>query len=1338
MSTEIKNTLFRFVTMRAPGLSDENLKEKRFIFRNATNTDSIFDLSVKTKSSKVTNWQAMQVVAKTFTALSEETLKSKIKPDFMEFAIWVARNKHTFNTNELLDKLNNLSYNLTPDILKLLWENLFYQVVTQKDFYVKEAIMQLLIANHIYNNIETIHTEYSKAQLDNVAILETELIKNIVNAKVVLPKELFDKKEPIVSTSQSNLKGTNTDSFPSVPSEEIKQFWSNSESERTIDNHLKLQKELKKLEKNYRKEYQQAYNEAYEEHQAIIDPIIEKYQEKLEENKRDWCNKKQPEVQYDANNPCNQPPNVPEPKLPKFQFKFRNELNSDHLNKFMTNESFETLLEILEIKRISKEETEHGYDIQKNKYNSELSVLDTMEFNDIYSLIQDGLRNNSQKVIDNTASQNTTSVSIGGVIIPIVTSKGASPFSYQICSKVYKDVVFEISKKYVDFDMTLELPDNSWQITHVKTEITQTNSTNISTAFDMGRVSNSVTISSLFHDKKLLQTAFLNGLVNLTITISFSNGAVKSFSTQNWKTISCLSGFLVTIGDGPDFPANPEPGNPEPANPGNENPENPGNGTTNPPVIENNFIPSGFGVKQLGIADYKKVEQTVQGYIEGDVAHIENIMAREYKEKATRKLRRSENTISISSESEREQLSDTTSTDRFEMQSEVAKILQEDKDFSANASFGANWGASGSAQFTLGTNVGTATHSTKEESNRQAITQAKEVTERAMERIVTKVKEERVTKIIEEFEENNKHGFDNTKGDKHVVGVYRWVDKIYKNQVFNYGKRLMFEFMVPEPAKLHLLGMTENKSLGTTLVKPIDPRKFQDEKTAIIPLNLKDYSLVNENTAKYWAGIFNADVNPMPDEKIYISHSFKDDKLGQEADGGIGRWTGVFNHNDFKISENYHATNVKGTVNVGEGKYGEAIRASSYIYICGTKVTEMVDLPLNKIKDKITISAKFWDIRAISGSLVATCELTPEAKTKWQQETFQAIMDAYEKAMQEYNQKLAEENEIGVKIKDENPGFYRQIENIILRKNCISYIIDQNEEAKRTYGKNMFKPLDPKLERNFSNHEINVSAELDDYAAFSKFIEQAFEWDIMSYNFYPYYWGTKKDWASLYQYDNNDPLFRSFMQAGMARVIVTVRPGFEEAVNYYMQTGQIWNGGEVPVIEDQLFMSIADELRQTLGQKEGKAWATRLPTALTILKAKSIGLNVTKALPFDKDVSDFENPESVPQSVELEIIDAQLGVSQRARILGKIKDNNNIESKIVLKNLDGTIRDLTYCDSNGNWELNDIPVGKYQLLLDANNDFPVAEFEVTEGSKEQTVELSADQTLEINMTLKKL
>lgn len=96
---------------------------------------------------------------------------------------------------------------------------------------------------------------------------------------------------------------------------------------------------------------------------------------------------------------------------------------------------------------------------------------------------------------------------------------------------------------------------------------------------------------------------------------------------------------------------------------------------------------------------------------------------------------------------------------------------------------------------------------------------------------------------------------------------------------------------------------------------------------------------------------------------------------------------------------------------------------------------------------------------------------------------------------------------------------------------------------------------------------------------------------------------------------DNDPTFRAFMQSGMARVIVTVRPGFEEAVRHYLTTGQIWNGGEVPVIDDPLFLSIVDEMRSAEGTKEGEPWREKIPTALTILQADSIGLKVEKALP---------------------------------------------------------------------------------------------------------------------------
>ena len=44
------------------------------------------------------------------------------------------------------------------------------------------------------------------------------------------------------------------------------------------------------------------------------------------------------------------------------------------------------------------------------------------------------------------------------------------------------------------------------------------------------------------------------------------------------------------------------------------------------------------GVVNLGIADFRRVEPEVCCYVPGEVSHIENVMAREYKERSARTL----------------------------------------------------------------------------------------------------------------------------------------------------------------------------------------------------------------------------------------------------------------------------------------------------------------------------------------------------------------------------------------------------------------------------------------------------------------------------------------------------------------------------------------------------------------------------------------------------------------------------------------------------------------------------------------------------------------------------
>lgn len=1183
MSTKIKNTLFRFVSMRAPELLDETNQQEGFIHRQDSAAKGVFDTAVSNLTANTTKWQAMKETAVSFEPLTVDRLK-KINPKLYDLSVWIAKNRLSYDKEVLLQKIESVGVIGDGKTQGELWDNLFYQILTQKEFYAKEIIIQLLIANNFISNYKG----------------EESTIKSLLNAKVVLPKALFVENEGDSSVS-SEKKIAKPRTYP--PSLDMVQQQTIAEARLYNGRLEQLSKELKRVERVYRKEYESSLKVAEEEHQKAIKPILDDYNAKLEEERKKWCEVRDPNSVYDPNDPCKQPNPVPEPQLPEFKFDFRSELDYSFLQSKLSAESFDTLSELAS-QKLPLPKSGEQLRVDESGFNS--FAEDLVGFTDLDGIIQDVITDNEDTIVDNTPEEGNTLVGIGGVIIPVETTDTEQDFSYNLCSRPKN--AFGSGSGYIA-SIGMKIPDASWTVADLSYTLHRTDQDFSGSGAVLHSVSGNGQRLYITHiDIGSPELVNQPNIESFSATITFTNGEVKSISTPEFTLGTCTKGLATNDIDDPTNP-----------NTSNEVP----------------FIPTGFGIKQLGVADYNKVEQTTQGYVEGDVAHIENIMAREFKERSTRRLRRQEDTLTTSSETESEQLTDTTSVDRFEMQSEVAKVIQNSRDMQAGTSFSAELG-----KVRLGANASFATHNSSEQSTLQAVTEAKEITERALDRIVTKVKEERVEKIVEEFEENNAHGFDNRKGDKHVVGVFRWVDKVFKNQIINYGKRLMFEFMVPQPGKLHKLGMigTQNND-DTQLIEPVDPRKSTTQR-------VKDFSELTSTKLKYWASKYNVEIEGLEKHSIKVSKAFKLDFMDNGQEGSSIS-------DEIEIPEGYETQ--KAYISGGLYHHGDSNHKNMVICVgnqnkkitSGSTDFNKTLYGLTGVKNKLAVSASSYDALTANFNVVVDCQQTTEAKEKWQQETFKAIIDAYEEAVAVFNEKLAQESALGIEIKGTNPGFYREFENKILRKNCISYLLDQNPSALNTYGKSNLFYTNNGGAPSFGNTEVKVNEELDNYAAFVKFMEQAFEWEIMSYNLYPYYWGSRQDWPSLYQYDeSNDPLFRNFMQAGMARVVVTVRPGFEEAVRYYMQTGQIWNGGEVPVIEDELYLSLIDELRKPEGEKLGKAWPTRVPTALTILQAQSIGLNVTKALPFNDDLSDFENPEEVPQSAEIELSDAQIGISE--------------------------------------------------------------------------------------------
>jgi len=1157
-------TLFRFVSLRSPQLSDDKDQDKRFILiPDVLKTDTHFYIPVTTGTG--TKKELLRGSAENYTATAEcITDVNYLKNDFSDlynFATWLARNKSTCTYAEFTAKKDEIFppiYAL-PELTQL-WNNLIYQVVTQKDFYIKEVVMQMLLALH------------------TLSVTSEEDFKLAVSARVVLPKELMLDKNP--SLSQIASRVADNIARESFPTQEMKQQQEISAAKTKLSRIENLRKNISAVEKEYRKEYQAEYKTQNEAYQVTVDPLIQEYNEAVEAARTEYCGVRPPETEYNPEDPCQQPRVIPFPKLPAFEFNFRDEIAAESLVESLKPENLEALFDVLGYKF---EQTDSERSSEQDIADLETLLEGRNTFAEVISTANEAVERLNNTILENTQGNEEAYTSIGGVIVPVARTVSV-PFTYQVCPKF-------IYKAYTQ-DLAITVPDSSWDVSYISYNLIPNNSpTSIdSDYFVKSRTGNTIFLKDMHYpgvDFYSIQDA------TLRVKIVFSNGRTTEILVTGIQARTCSSGnFYLEVEEG------------------------------EPPVIideENTFIPSGFGFKNIGVADYLKVEQSTHAYVEGEVANIENIMAREYREKSTRKLRRSENTTTSSSDSEREQLTDTTTANRYEMQNEISKMMQEATDLNAYANSTYN-----SPEKTFSLNVGGnfAHHTSKEESIRQAVTQSQDVTARAMDRIVTKVHEERIEKIIDEFEENNSHGFDNRKGDKHVVGVYRWVDKLMKNQIYNYGKRMMFEFMIPEPAKLHLLGMKNVKVADqTNLVKPEDPRATGNMQIA----NYGD--LINDTKLKYWSSKYNVEIDKKPEDQIRVTKAFsinhgeasgemaaKSDSIDiPEGYTTLGGWLTAIH---FFSPSKYEWTHL--TVTVGDTRAGAAT-ATAHINL------DQAITFKKPYSQKVGFACESADTAAVNVSVSLDCTISPETKNVWLQKTFKAIIDAYEEALIDYNNKLAEEQSKAVEIKDSNPNFYRQIENTVLRKNCISYMADRATDSTHGYG------LSGLLQGSvFTDYETTLSSKLDKYTAFVKFMEQAFEWENLSYYLYPYYWGNKQNWGDLYQSENTDPLFRAFLQSGMARVVATVRPGFEDVVQFYLATGKIWNGGEVPVIGDELYLSIVDEMKQPKGEKQGKAWLTRLPTTLNILQAESIGLKVAHALPFTtENPDDFEVPSEV-------------------------------------------------------------------------------------------------------------
>jgi hypothetical protein len=585
------------------------------------------------------------------------------------------------------------------------------------------------------------------------------------------------------------------------------------------------------------------------------------------------------------------------------------------------------------------------------------------------------------------------------------------------------------------------------------------------------------------------------------------------------------------------------------------------------------------------VSDLFVIKEELARYEEGDIADIENVLAGELKVRRHRNLYRTEETTETEVETITSEERDHQVSEKFSLQEEVKSTIDSKVGVDAGVTSTLKYGEA----ITITPHANVTAGFSKSQAESVARSYAKEIVDRSVTKLQEKVRKLQVSKVINELEERDKHSIDNTQaGAVHRAGIYYWVNKVTHAQVFNYGKHMMFDAILPEPAAI-FKKLYQEKIL-------IDRNNNEPPKPPETPLAITRANY--GNLLNKYAISSSDDLQP-PEPQTALQIAFSQNLAKPDGKKEMG-----FSSNEFKTSDipkGYKAVRAEFDVRANSGHpmstedLRDEVAVSVHVGDTVLLVAELnehqaaqngLSLPLpmatwassgsramNGEEGVITVSLAGFSSMAfeISGTVSIICQLKAETLEKWQAMIYNLIMADYNRKLDAYNASNTKNDEL-IQIKGRNPFLNREIERNEIKRHIIALLLC-----------NYFNGIGSMMERvaPCGYPEIDF-AKLEMDSPVIQFFEQIFEWNYSNYLFYNSMWARKCKWPELIDEDSGDPLFDKFLMAGAVRVQIPIRNGMEEYFTWFLKSGQIWGASGVPPVSgDDEYVSMIQELKES-------------------------------------------------------------------------------------------------------------------------------------------------------------
>jgi hypothetical protein len=605
----------------------------------------------------------------------------------------------------------------------------------------------------------------------------------------------------------------------------------------------------------------------------------------------------------------------------------------------------------------------------------------------------------------------------------------------------------------------------------------------------------------------------------------------------------------------------------------------------------------------LGVGLLMRVIDQVVGYEAGGLARVANVPKGTKKESEFKRMTRTEEI-----EERESDLLERTETvhetdERSALKEESEKALSFEMSVRALGGFSASYGpvsveASAAAETALGVSSMT----------RTASDFAKRIVDKATSEIVKRqLSRSRATRIVQ-IDTRDLEGVDNVGGAGHVTAIYQWIDEVHEGRLLNYGARLFFEFIVPEPGRTLMWGA---EAAAARAEVGEAPPSFDLEMDDIDEESYLDLGLL------YRAGTLPAP----PEEETYVAKSLKAGETVTEhtdkrtnfvvTDDSLTVPDGYSIHKVYAVATSTFAVdtgNARWTVEIGRFSKGDT-------YNLALKKKRSQDLIIEAAEDSLRPRGRNMPIlisglenRPLAVSVTLRLRRTQALFDSWRSEVYSALRKAHQRLVSDYEEKrAANAAQNGPGYSARNPARQRQIEREEIKRGAIEILTGQHFDAFGAIGTSV----------GIGRPVIDFK-EAASEGTYARFFETAFEWEQIEFVLYPYFWtNPAAAWQQRLSMTFDDPMTEAFMRAGFARVAVPVRPGFEAAALRYLSEGPAavvgeTSGTETDDVEDPPYVPVWQELIERQGVTEvaptqvGDPWRFKLPTSHQLIRLDNV------------------------------------------------------------------------------------------------------------------------------------